>query len=96
MTAKYKDELNINWPPKEIITALQNSQLLIFCGAGISQGCDLPGFRDLVSDIAKKVAKEESKGDIFCDNVLEGLIKKERFDLAIFYLEDRLTLIDHQ
>ena len=61
--------------PDPIITALRNSELVVFAGAGVSMPAGLPDFKGLVEKIAERTGenKEEETEDQFL-----GRINRER------------------
>jgi hypothetical protein len=67
--------------PAEVLRALDEDRLVLFCGAGISMGTGLPGFRDLVSDVYKA-----------CHTSLETAalvaFDREEYDKALDILEN--------
>ena len=109
MTIKFQDDLN-HWIPDELIDAQRSGTLLLFCGAGVSMAVELPGFKQLVENIAKNLFGLKKNDKNSCaeyqlnnktDAEFTELMKKQDYDKAIFYLEnkssdfDRKHLIDY-
>ena len=76
---KDKDAPNI---PKEVRDAFRNNKLVLFCGAGISRKAGLPSFKDLVTEVCKKlnVCIED-------DFILKDAREKEEYDHMLGVIE---------
>ncbi|MDE0091679.1 MAG: hypothetical protein OXN83_00140 [Oligoflexia bacterium] len=68
--------------PEEVIQALNNDNLVLFCGSGISMNNGLPSFEDLV----KKICKNLKNIDIEKTLLKEGMNQK-KYDLMLDLIE---------
>ena len=87
--------------PEEIVQALNNDNLVFFCGAGISMNNGLPSFKGLVEKVCEKLhisidnnpllkeAKEQKKYDIILD-LIEG---NQQFSVSRETLREQIIKI---
>lgn len=71
--------------PEEIIQKQRKGKLLFLCGAGISQGCGLPGFKGLVELLYKRLDHKYEEHFVENDAIQNG-----QYDQALFSFEQRL------
>jgi SIR2-like domain len=73
--------------PSELIRALEEERLVLFCGAGISIGTGLPNFRDLTLEAIKHL--DRAPGDMPADPAIRDAYCRELYDKALDILEDK-------
>jgi hypothetical protein len=69
--------------PTELLQSLENGDLVVFCGAGISRYLGLPDFKGLVTKVC-----EDLKRPLQPDE--ETIQKSEAFDLVLGLIENRI------
>ena len=73
--------------PVEILQALEDDELVFFCGAGISYKAGFHGFRWLVESIYKKLGQ-----DIKLYSLEKDAFENSFYDITLGLLEDRLPI----
>lgn len=69
--------------PQSLLDAHEAGQVVFFCGAGISYGASLPGFKGLVDEIYVRL-------NTVLTDIEESTYKSKRFDLTLDHLERRI------
>jgi hypothetical protein len=69
--------------PVDLLQALEDGKLVIFCGAGVSRCCGLPDFRTLVTDVATRLGRRLERDE-------DELFNSNAYDAALGLIENRI------